>query len=76
MFLAASVFFAIEDAVRAAREDSGETKAFNMDSPATCERIRMACLDHLTQQVRSYCTLYRYDDIMLTIGPCFQYYSC
>ena len=51
LFLAASVFFAIQDAIRAAREDAGETKTFHMDSPATCERIRMACSDHLTKQV-------------------------
>lgn len=52
LFLAASVFFAIQDAVQAAREDAGEASAFNMDSPATCERIRMACADHLTKQVK------------------------
>jgi xanthine dehydrogenase molybdopterin-binding subunit B len=52
LFLAASVFFAIQDAVKAAREDAGEAGAFVMDSPATCERIRMACTDHLTKQVR------------------------
>ena len=51
MFLAASVFFAIQDAIRAARKENGETEAFSMDSPATCERIRMACSDHLTKQV-------------------------
>ena len=51
LFLAASVFFAIQDAIRAAREENGEIDAFNMDSPATCERIRMACSDHLTKQV-------------------------
>lgn len=51
LFLAASVFFAIQDAIKAAREDAGESRAFNMDSPATCERIRMACMDHLTKQV-------------------------
>ena len=51
LFLAASVFFAIQNAIRAAREDAGECRSFTMDSPATCERIRMACADHLTKQV-------------------------
>ena len=42
------MFFAIQDAVHATGQQSG---AFTMDSPATCERIRMACSDHLTAQV-------------------------
>jgi len=51
LFLAASVFFAIQDAVNAARKDAGETEPLLMDSPATCERIRMACSDHLIKLV-------------------------
>ncbi len=52
LFLAASVFFAIRDAIQAARKDSGlAQETFHMDSPATCERIRMACSDHLIKQV-------------------------
>ena len=73
LFLAASVFFAIQNAIRAAREDAGESRTFAMDSPATCERIRMACVDHLTKQVReklfpycSYCGRY----IGLAISSC------
>ena len=45
------MFFAIQDAVNAARKAAGQTQPFHMDSPATCERIRMACSDHLTKQV-------------------------
>lgn len=52
-FLAASVLFAIQNAISAARKAAGETKPLNMDSPATCERIRMACSDHLIKQVYS-----------------------
>ena len=52
MFLAASVFFAIQDAVLAARKAAGDNSLLYMDTPATCEHIRMACTDHLTQQVR------------------------
>lgn len=51
LFLAASVFFAILDGVSAARRDAGKTGEFEMDSPATCERIRMACADQIIEQV-------------------------
>ncbi|KAK3250085.1 xylitol dehydrogenase, partial [Cymbomonas tetramitiformis] len=46
--LAASVFFAMKDAIGAARQDAGHTEWFQLDSPATPERIRMACADSLT----------------------------
>jgi len=49
--LASSVFFAIKDAVTAARRDQGLGEIFEFNSPATAERIRMACEDHLTQKV-------------------------
>lgn len=48
-FLASSVFFAIKDAIIAARAESGHTGWFPLDSPATPERIRMACLDEFTE---------------------------
>ncbi len=51
LFLAAAVFFAILDAVSVARRDAGQSEALMMDSPATCERIRMACTDSFTEQV-------------------------
>ncbi|KAK9811378.1 hypothetical protein WJX72_002855 [[Myrmecia] bisecta] len=47
-FLGASVFFALKEAVYAARKDAGHEGWFAMDSPATPERLRMACADHLT----------------------------
>ena len=49
LFLAASALFAIKDAVAAARRDGGHTGWFVLDSPATPERIRMACADEFTQ---------------------------
>ncbi|XP_063893712.1 xanthine dehydrogenase [Helicoverpa armigera] len=52
LFLAASVFFAIKEAIKAARLDSGESPEFVLDAPATCARIRMACEDLITKQVR------------------------
>ncbi|XP_060788891.1 xanthine dehydrogenase/oxidase [Neoarius graeffei] len=49
LFLAASVFYAIKDAVTAARAESGLTGPFRLDSPATPERIRNACEDRFTK---------------------------
>lgn len=51
LFLASSVFFAIKNAISSARLDNGDASIFNLNSPATAERIRMACEDHLTNQV-------------------------
>ena len=53
LFLAASVYFAIRDAVASARRERGVEGQFLMDSPATCERIRMACTDQFTKKVRT-----------------------
>uniref|UniRef100_A0A673LJS9 Xanthine dehydrogenase/oxidase-like n=1 Tax=Sinocyclocheilus rhinocerous TaxID=307959 RepID=A0A673LJS9_9TELE len=49
LFLAASVFYAIKDAIIAARAESGLTGPFRLDSPATPERIRNACEDKFTK---------------------------
>jgi xanthine dehydrogenase/oxidase len=46
-FLGAAVFYAIKDAVAAARQDNGDTSYFEMRMPATSERIRMYALDEL-----------------------------
>ena len=51
LFLAASVFFAVKDAIRWARMERGLSPDFGLDAPATAERIRMACEDHLTDKV-------------------------
>lgn len=51
LFLASSVFFAIKDAIRAARAqhtDHGMKELFRLDSPATPEKIRNACIDKFT----------------------------
>uniref|UniRef100_A0A3B3RQ69 Xanthine dehydrogenase/oxidase n=1 Tax=Paramormyrops kingsleyae TaxID=1676925 RepID=A0A3B3RQ69_9TELE len=45
LFLAASVFYAIKDAITAARAESGLNGPFRLDSPASAERIRVACED-------------------------------
>ncbi|KAI5102079.1 xanthine dehydrogenase/oxidase, partial [Silurus meridionalis] len=49
LFLAASVFYAIKDAITAARAESGLTGPFRLDSPATPEKIRNACEDRFTK---------------------------
>ncbi|KAJ7980772.1 putative Xanthine dehydrogenase [Quillaja saponaria] len=52
-FLASAVFFAIKDAIRAARAEVETNDWFPLDNPATPERIRMACLDEFTTFVSS-----------------------
>ncbi|NXP28878.1 AOXB oxidase, partial [Scytalopus superciliaris] len=50
-FLGSSVFFAIRDAVAAARKERGLSLDFTLNSPLTVERIRMACDDVFTEMV-------------------------
>ncbi|CAG7824794.1 unnamed protein product [Allacma fusca] len=50
LFLAASVFFAIKDAIKSARSEVGLSTEFRLDSPATAERIRMGCEDEFTEK--------------------------
>ncbi|XP_046887432.1 xanthine dehydrogenase/oxidase [Hypomesus transpacificus] len=49
LFLAASVFYAIKDAISAARAESGLSGPFRLDSPATPDRIRIVCEDRFTK---------------------------
>ena len=52
-FLGCSVFYAIKDAVQAARNDSyphSNDKHFEFFMPATSERIRMACGDMISAE--------------------------
>jgi len=51
ILLATTVFFAIKDAIAAARKDAGLDGLFQLNSPATAERIRMTCVDEFTKQV-------------------------
>ncbi|PIO30993.1 hypothetical protein AB205_0063890 [Aquarana catesbeiana] len=51
LFLSASIFYAIKDAITSARTESGITGSFRLDSPATPERIRNACVDQFTKLV-------------------------
>ena len=49
-FLGSSVFFAIKDAMAAARRDNGNDGYFEFHMPATSERIRMACGDTISSE--------------------------
>ncbi|KAI5627549.1 aldehyde oxidase [Silurus asotus] len=51
LFLGSAVFFALKDAIMAARKDAGFTGLFTLSSPATPERVCLACNTHFTQMV-------------------------
>ena len=50
LFMGSSVFFAIRDALKAAREQHGEKHVLGLQSPATPERIRLACADPIVKR--------------------------
>lgn len=51
LFLGASAFFAVKEAIYAVRKDMGVEGHFELRSPVTPERARMACGDELLQKV-------------------------
>ncbi|XP_062816527.1 aldehyde oxidase 4 isoform X1 [Anolis carolinensis] len=51
VFLGSSVFFAIRDAVAAARKERGLNRNFTLNSPLNVERIRMVCADRFTEMI-------------------------
>ncbi|KAI6200324.1 Ferredoxin [Aphelenchoides besseyi] len=51
LFLGFSVFGAIRDAIRAYRKQNGFTGYFRLDSPASPERIRLACEDGILKKI-------------------------
>ncbi|KAF2187174.1 hypothetical protein K469DRAFT_705737 [Zopfia rhizophila CBS 207.26] len=54
LFLGATVFFALREAVRAAREMNGTKKGekWKLDSPATAERLRLAIGDDFVERTK------------------------
>ena len=56
LFMGSSVFFAIRDALKAARrqweKEAGQSGVLSLWSPATVERIRLACNDPLIERAR------------------------
>ncbi|CAI5732398.1 unnamed protein product [Peronospora destructor] len=51
LFLGSSAFFAVKEAIYAARADSGHHGYFELRSPVTPERARMACADEMLKKV-------------------------
>lgn len=51
LFLGSSALFAVKEAIYAARKDAGIEGHFNLRSPVTAERARMACADEVLQKV-------------------------
>lgn len=50
LFMGSSVFFAIRDALRAARKQYGVDDVLSLHSPATPERIRVSCVDPILKK--------------------------
>ncbi|BFZ59273.1 hypothetical protein YB2330_000279 [Saitoella coloradoensis] len=50
LFMGSAVFFAMRDAIKSARKDAGNTGLLALYSPATPERIRLACTDEITER--------------------------
>ncbi|XP_076288597.1 xanthine dehydrogenase rosy isoform X2 [Lasioglossum baleicum] len=52
LFLASSIFFAIREAIKSARQEAGlNNDYFRFDSPATAANIRLACIDEITAKI-------------------------
>lgn len=52
LFMGSAVFFAIRDALKAARAQYGVTDVLELQSPATPERIRVSCADPIVERAR------------------------
>jgi xanthine dehydrogenase/oxidase len=56
LFLGSTVFFALREAVKAARQMNGVTTKpgeWKFDSPSTCERLRLAVGDDLVRRAET-----------------------
>jgi xanthine dehydrogenase/oxidase len=53
LFLGSTVFFALREALRAARNMNGKKGEWGLDSPATAERLRLAVGDELVERART-----------------------
>jgi len=52
LFMGSAVFFAIRDALKAARKQWGEESLLSLQSPATVERIRVSCADPIVKRAK------------------------
>ena len=48
--MGSAVFFAIRDALKAARKQFGDESVLSLKSPATPERIRISCADPILKR--------------------------
>ncbi|CAH0554559.1 unnamed protein product [Brassicogethes aeneus] len=53
LFSACSVLFAVKDAIKSARGESGISESFEIDAPLTSAKIRMLCLDDITLKMEN-----------------------
>jgi xanthine dehydrogenase/oxidase len=53
LFLGSTVFFALREALGAARKMNGKEGAWTLDSPATAERLRLNVGDELVEKARA-----------------------
>ncbi|XP_036420186.1 aldehyde oxidase 5 [Colossoma macropomum] len=53
VFFGCTVFFAIKEAIAAARRERGLSESFSLSSPATAEKIHMACQETFTTAASS-----------------------
>ncbi|XP_017481952.1 PREDICTED: xanthine dehydrogenase isoform X3 [Rhagoletis zephyria] len=51
LFIGSTAFFAIKEAITAARAERGLSVHFQLEAPATAARIRMACQDEFTELI-------------------------
>ncbi|ALC47458.1 ry [Drosophila busckii] len=51
LFIGSAAYFAIKEAIAAAREEQGLSPHCELEAPATSARIRMACQDNFTQLI-------------------------
>lgn len=56
LFLASSVLFAIREAIIAARKEQNIQESFQLDAPATAEKIRMFCVDNIIKKASINCS--------------------
>lgn len=52
LFMGSAVFFAIRDALKAARKQFGVNEVLSLRAPATPERIRISCADPIVERAR------------------------
>lgn len=53
LFLGSTVFFALREALGAARKMNGKEGVWTLDSPATAERLRLSVGDDLVERARA-----------------------